>query len=54
MIRYKLRGFYKNYKELSRKITKNEYDRVLNALYELNENEVYDITKTLQKKYSLS
>lgn len=34
-------GDIKNFKELSRKITKAEYNRVLNALYTLSENECF-------------
>lgn len=41
MAQYTPFGDIKKYKELSRKITKNEYSRVLEALYELNENEVF-------------
>ena len=34
-------GDIKNFKELSRKITKTEYERVLNALYKLDEKECF-------------
>jgi putative pyruvate formate lyase activating enzyme len=45
-------GDIKNFKELSRKITKAEYDRVLNALLSLNENECFiqDLSSA-SKKY---
>ena len=34
-------GDIKNFKELNRKITKTEYQRVLNALYQLDESECF-------------
>ena len=45
-------GDIKNFKELSRKITKAEYNRVLNALLSLNENECFiqDLSSA-SKKY---
>ncbi len=44
-------GDIKNYKELSRKITKAEYDRVLTQLYSLNESECFiqDLSSASEK-----
>ena len=44
-------GDIKNFKELSRKITKSEYDRVLQSLYSLDEDECFiqDLSSASEK-----